>query len=37
MWAYRSRVGNGMPGGDDIWHNLIMLRRTKQEQEEEDE
>ncbi|EAA8170048.1 CaiF/GrlA family transcriptional regulator [Salmonella enterica subsp. enterica serovar Adelaide] len=37
MGAYRSRVGNGMSGSENIWHKLIILRHTKQEQEGEDE
>lgn len=29
MGAYRSRVGNGMSGSDDVWHTLVMMRRVK--------
>lgn len=35
MGAYRSRVGNGMPGSGDIWNILVMMRRANLEGEDE--
>ncbi|HAU6732979.1 TPA: CaiF/GrlA family transcriptional regulator [Salmonella enterica subsp. enterica serovar Elisabethville] len=33
--AYRSRVGNGMSGGENVWHRLVMMRQSKVEEEDE--
>ncbi|EAM2857307.1 CaiF/GrlA family transcriptional regulator [Salmonella enterica] len=30
MGAYRSRVGNGMSGGQNIWDTLVTMRRAKE-------
>lgn len=35
MGSYRSRVGNGMSGNNDIWHTLVMMRNTKMGGEDE--
>lgn len=35
MGAYRSRVGNGMSGGGNIWDTLIMMRRAKEDGKDE--
>ncbi|ASD97977.1 CaiF/GrlA family transcriptional regulator [Salmonella enterica] len=35
MGAYRSRVGNGMSGGANIWDTLITMRRAKKEGDDE--
>lgn len=34
MGAYRSRVGNGMSGTENIWHALVMMRQAKVEGDE---
>lgn len=33
MGAYRSRVGNGMSSSENIWHKLIMMRKVKQQED----
>lgn len=35
MGAYRSRVGNGLSHGEDIWHTLVMMRRVKAEEKDD--
>ncbi|HHR4183561.1 CaiF/GrlA family transcriptional regulator [Citrobacter cronae] len=35
MGAYRSRVGNGMSGGENIWDTLVTMRRAKEEGKDE--
>ncbi|ECG1391904.1 TPA_asm: CaiF/GrlA family transcriptional regulator [Salmonella enterica subsp. houtenae serovar 45:g,z51:-] len=34
MGAYRSRVGNGMLPGENIWHKLVMIRKTGAKEED---
>ncbi|EBH8640466.1 CaiF/GrlA family transcriptional regulator [Salmonella enterica subsp. enterica serovar Thompson] len=34
MGAYRSRVGNGMSPGENVWHKLVMIRKTEAKEED---
>ncbi|CUR95068.1 CaiF/GrlA family transcriptional regulator [Salmonella enterica] len=34
--AYRSRVGNGMTGTENIWNTLVMMRQAKMKGEEDE-
>ncbi|EMG4445017.1 CaiF/GrlA family transcriptional regulator [Salmonella enterica] len=34
MGAYRSRVGNGILPGENIWHKLVIMRRTEAKEED---
>ncbi len=34
MGAYRSRVGNGMLPGENVWHKLVMIRKTGAKEED---
>ncbi|WP_079972363.1 CaiF/GrlA family transcriptional regulator [Salmonella enterica] len=34
MGAYRSRVGNGILPGENVWHKLVMIRKTEAKKED---